>query len=397
MARGPVDLNSAELSQSFTLTEGGPGDAIMKRVHLVQPKWGAGLIRSAVILIALTWVPLFVLCMVEGLAFGRVKIPFFYDIAAHTRFLIAVPVLVLADIAVGARLRGIMGHFVGAHLVRDDQLRKFEQIILDSLRFRDSHIGELIVVILTYLATYNALSGVSSQSGTWFRPEPGQGLTLVGYWYALVALPIFQFLIFRWIYRMAVWSRFLWRVSRLELVLTPTHPDGAGGLAFLGKSLIPFGVILFALSAVVSSAIAERILFTGARLEGYLWSYITLFVLALAVFVAPMLIFVPNLLALKQRGLMEYGTLGSEYTQAFYRRWVGKSEPTEEPLLGTGDIQSLADLGNSFEIIRKMRILPVELSDFIAFVLPGLIPALPLAATVMPVAEIVKDLLKLIA
>jgi hypothetical protein len=193
--------------------------------------------------------------------------------------LLAVPVLVLAEMTVGVRLRRVMGHFVAAHLVREDQLRTFEQIILDSLRFRDSHLGEVIVLIVTYLATYNALSGVSSQSSTWFRPEPGQGLTLVGYWYALVALPIFQFLIFRWIYRMAVWSRFLWKVSRLDLVLTPTHPDGAGGLAFLGKSLIPFGVILFALSAVVSSAIAERILFTGARFEEYLWSYVTLFVL----------------------------------------------------------------------------------------------------------------------
>jgi len=93
---------------------------------------------------------------------------------------------------------------------------------------------------------------------------------------------------------------------------------------------------------------------------------------------------------------MEYGTLGSEYTQAFYRRWIAKIEPSEEPLLGTGDIQSLADLGSSFEIIRTMRILPAESSDFIAFVLPGLIPALPLAAMVMPVGQIVKGLLKLI-
>jgi hypothetical protein len=238
--------------------------------------------------------------------------------------------------------------------------------------------------------------GASSQSSTWFRPEAGQGLTLAGYWYALVALPIFQFLIFRWIYRMTVWSRLLWKVAMLDLLLTPTHPDGAGGLAFLGKSLIPFGIILFAVSAVVASGIAERILFTGARLQEYLSSYATLFVFALIVFAAPMLIFLPKLVALKQRGLMEYGTLGSEYTQAFYRRWVAKTEPADEPLLGTGDIQSLADLGNSFEIIRKMRILPVELSDFIAFVLPGLIPALPLAATVMPLGDIVKGLLKLI-
>ena len=121
-----------------------------------------------------------------------------------------------------------------------------------------------------------------------------------------------------------------------------------------------------------------------------------MFVLALGVFAAPMLIFVPKLLALKQRGLMEYGTLGSEYTQAFQRKWIEKTEPAQEPLLGTGDLQSLADLGNSFEIIRKMRILPVQLNDFIAFVLPGLIPALPLAATVMPLGQILKVLLKLI-
>ena len=364
----------------------------MKRLRLPDPG------RSAPILMALTWVPLFVLCMFEGLCFGRVKIPFFYDIAAHTRFLVAVPVLILADIPVGVRLREVTGHFVTAHLVRDEELGKFEDILLNSLRFRDSRAGELVVVVMAYLATYNALSVVSFQSGgTWFRLEPGQGLTLVGYWYALVALPIFQFLIFRWIYRMAVWSRFLWKVSRLDLLLTPPHPDGAGGLAFVGKSLVPFGIILFALSAVVSSSIAERILFMGAKLEEYLWSYVTLFVIALAVFAGPMLLFLPNLLLLKQRGLMEYGTLGSEYTQAFHRRWVAKTAPAEEPLLGSGDIQSLADLGNSFEIIKKMNVLPVALGDFVAFVLPGLIPSLPLAATVMPLGEIVKSLLKLIA
>jgi hypothetical protein len=270
MAMGSLNLDSAELSQSFTLTEGGPGAAFMKRIHLVQPEWGRGLGRTALILMALTWVPLFVLCLFEGLLFGRVKMPFFYDIAAHTRFLFAVPILILADIPVGIRLRRVMRHFVEAHLVREDELGKFEAILVNLLRFRDSHVGEIIVVVLTYLATYNALAGASAQSGTWFRPEAGQGLTLAGYWYALVALPIFQFLIFRWIYRMTVWSRFLWKVSRLDLVLTPTHPDAAGGLAFLGKALIPFGVILFAISAVVSSGILARILFEGARLQEYL-------------------------------------------------------------------------------------------------------------------------------
>ena len=386
-----------ELSQSFTLTEGGPGAAIMKRLHLVRPERRADPGRIALILTTLSWLPLFALCIFEGLAFGRVEIPFVHDMAAHTRFLIAVPVLALADIPIGARLHEITRHFVTAHLVPDEKLQRFEEVLFGSLRFRDSHVGDVIVLVMTYLATYNAVSGVSSQTvGTWFRPSPGQGLTPVGYWYALVAVPILQFLIFRWIYRMAVWARFLWKVSQLNLRLTPTHPDAAGGLLFLGKSLVPFGTVLFALSVVVSAEIAGRILFGGAKLGDYIWSYLSLFVVALGVFAAPMLIFVPKLLALKQRGLMEYGTLGSEYTQAFHKRWIGKTEIGQEPLLGTADIQSLADLGNSFEIIRKMRILPVERSDFIAFVLPGLIPALPLAATVMPLGQILKVLLRLI-
>jgi len=64
------------------------------------------------------------------------------------------------------------------------------------------------------------------------------------------------------------------------------------------------------------------------------------------------------------------------------------------PVVGS---EPLAAMGNSFQIIRQMRIIPVEPSDFIAMVLPGVIPALPLAATVMPVGEIIKGLLKLVA
>jgi hypothetical protein len=266
---------------------------------------------------------------------------------------------------------------------------------MDTVRFRDARAAEMMVLLLAYVGTYNAVSGFSLQTGsTWFKS--GNVLTSAGYWYALVALPVFQFLMYRWIYRMVVWSRFLWKVSKLDLLLTPTHPDAAGGLGFLGKALVPFGVILFALSAVVSSAIASRILFSEGRLVDYQWSYIALFVLFLVTFAGPVLIFVPKLLTLKQRGRMEYGTLASRYTQAFHSKWIEKTEASQEPILGTNDIQSLADLGTSFQIIRKMRIVPVELSDFYGVLLPGLIPALPLAATVMPVGLIVKDLLKLI-
>lgn len=124
--------------------------------------------------------------------------------------------------------------------------------------------------------------------------------------------------------------------------------------------------------------------------------YATLIVVLLIVFTGPLMVFAPKLFRLKQDGLLRYGMLASHYTQLFDSKWVDGINTSEEPLLGTADIQSLADLGNSYELIRKMRAVPIQLSDFIAMALPGVIPALPLAATVMPVSEILKDILRLL-
>ena len=153
------DSSSTELDLGFSLTEGGPGTAFMKRLRLIHPELGASSARTALILMTLIWVPLCVLCLIEGVAFSGVKLPFFCDIAAHTRFLLAVPVLVLADIPVGARLRQVVRHFVVAHLIREEDLTKFQAIVLDTLRFRDARVAGMTLLVLAYVATYNAVVG----------------------------------------------------------------------------------------------------------------------------------------------------------------------------------------------------------------------------------------------
>lgn len=389
---------TADILTAFAPMEGGPGTAFAKRVRLVHPELGTSSIRTAAILAALTWLPLLGLSLAEGLAFGRVKIPFCYDIAAHTRFLFAVPVLVLAEIPIGRRLREVLRLFLTSGLVDQEDIGKFESVLVDTLRLRDSRIAEILIVIGVYISTYTTIFKSPIQSGhTWFRPQPQAGLTAVGYWYALVALPVFQFLIIRWIYRVAIWSKCLLNLSEFDLRLTPTHPDRAGGLGFLSKSLPPFGLILFALSSVVSGAIATRILLEGGKFQDFQWSYAALFLLFVIIFAGPMLIFTPKLRALQVRGLEEYRMLASRYTQSFHRKWVERKETSEEQLLGTSDIQSLADLDSSFGNIRRIRLVPIELIDFITMVAPGLIPALPLLLTVVPLRVIAKILLTLVS
>jgi hypothetical protein len=377
------------------LTEGGPGDLVLRRLGL-KPL-GVSSRRTAVALAAITWIPLLVLSLVDGVAAAGRQIPFLSDLAAHVRFLVALPVLILAEIPIGLRLRSAAAHFVTAGLITDDDRPRFVRFILGAQRLRDSRIAEIVILVASYVAAYEFLVRAGFQGGdTWYTAGPDGRHTLAGYWYALVAVPIFQFVLYRWVYRMLVWAWFLRKLTTLDLRLAPTHPDGAAGLGFLGKACIPFGVLLFAMSAVVASAIATRVLFTGAPLDDFQVSYAALFVIALALFVGPILVFVPVLLGVKQRGLLSYGTLASRYTQAFERKWIVPDRTPDEPLLGTADIQSLADLGNSFGLVRSMRALPIQTADFVAMAIPGVIPAIPLAATVMPVGDIVKGLLKLI-
>ena len=346
-----------------------------------------------------TWVPLLVLSALQGMLLSGPDIPFLKDIAAHSRFLLAVPVLVLADMPIGYRLREMVLQFRNSGLVRAEERQRFDEIVDDATTMRDSRLGEIAIVILAYTTTYLNFAGFGFQRwSSWIRPEMDGHFSIAGYWFLLVATPIFQFLLLRWFYRMLVWGRFLRKVSGLSLRLSAAHPDAAGGLGFLGKSLIPFGVITFALSAVISGAIASRVLYAGAQLQTFGPIFAALLIFSLIVFVGPILVFTPKLFRLKYEGTLKYGVLADRYTRLFEAKWVelGARKEVDGSVLGSSDIQSLADLGNSFELVRKMRVVPIEPSDFIALTVPAIIPAIPLLTTVMPLSEILKELLRMV-
>jgi len=98
----------------------------------------------------------------------------------------------------------------------------------------------------------------------------------------------------------------------------------------------------------------------------------------------------------KRTGLYKYGTLATEYTSSFQKKWIDTPPPREEALLGSGDIQSLADLGNSFAFIEKMGPLPMGPRTPIVLVAACLVPMVPLLLTVMPLEDVVKMLLKVV-
>ena len=93
----------------------------------------------------------------------------------------------------------------------------------------------------------------------------GLKLSLAGMWYGYVSLPLFQFLLMRWYFRLFIWARFLWQVSRIDLSLVPTHPDRVGGLGFLSNTVYAFTPLAVAHGALLAGLIANRISTSGPR------------------------------------------------------------------------------------------------------------------------------------
>jgi hypothetical protein len=117
-----------------------------------------------------------------------------------------------------------------------------------------------------------------------------------------------------------------------------------------------------------------------------------LVVFLLCVVLGPLLVFAPQLAQAKRTGDREYGTLAERYVREFDAKWVHGGGHADEPLVGSADIQSLADMVNSFDVVRTMRMAPVTKEVILQLVAAILAPVVPLVLTMMSLEEVLKTL-----
>ena len=380
----------------FSLVLGGPLFQLLRRAHLSDD--ALMMVRQRIVVIALfAWLPLLVLSTWEGRTMGgSAVVPFLFDVEVHVRFLVALPLLIAAELIVHRRMRSLVKLFLERCLIAKDAMPRFEAAIASAFRLRNSVLAEILLVTLVYgvgiLVVWRQY--VALDTTTWYATPSSEGskLTFAGMWYCYVSLPIFQFLLCRWYFRLFIWTRFLWQVSRINLSLIPTHPDRVGGLGFLANAVYAFAVLAVAHGAVLAGQLANRIFFVGAALTQFKAEIAVMVAFMLCAILGPLLVFAPQLAAAKRNGLRDYGTLAERYVREFDTKWLRGNPPGNEPLVGSADIQSLADLGNSYEVVRTMRIAPITKEAIVQLAVATLAPLAPLALTMMPLEELLKRL-----
>ena len=375
--------------EGFSLVLGGPIFQLLRKAHLNGDALEL-LHRRIIASILLTWVPLLILSTLGSRVGSAARISFLHEIEVHARFLVALPVLIVAELLVNSRIRLVVRRFVDWRIVLPEDMPAFQKAIESAVKIRNSVPVELALLAIVYSFGLWAWSSRAELGfATWYALPGGRwNLTPAGYWYVFVGLPAFQFILLRWYIRLLIWFRFLWQVNRIELNLVPTHPDRCGGLSFVGKSSYAYTPILFAQGAILAGIVADRVLYKGESLQSFkfqIGGFIVFFVVAV---LAPLFMFTPRMARVRRKGLADYGLFSQRYVESFDQKWVHGTFPSDE-LLGTGDIQSLADLGNCYQVVREMRVVPFDLKDVSRLALATAIPLSPLLLTIFSFEELI--------
>jgi hypothetical protein len=272
-------------------------------------------------------------------------------------------------------------------------MTRYEAAVDASRRLQNSVWAEAALVALAYAVFMGVVwkHYGSQYASTWYSTRSGVGseLSAAGWWYVAVSLPLVQFLMLRWYLWLVVWARFLWRVSRIPLRLIPTHPDRAGGLGFLENASHIFVMLAVAHGALVAGPIASLIFFKGAALPQFVDVLALVVAWVLFVIHGPALFFSGQLIAAKKTGLLSFGRLAQRYVRDFDGKWLaGRPLPADEQLIGSADIQSLADLSNAYGNVEGLRLAPMSYVNMVHLAVITLLPVAPLVLTMVPVNEL---------
>jgi hypothetical protein len=395
-----VDKSLLTETRDFSLVLGGPLYQLFQRSRLA----GTGmelLHRRVIVLSAVAWAPLLLLSLAEGTAWGgRVTLSFLRDADMHVRLLLALPLLVVAELVVNKRLGPTVRKFVERGVIPNAARARFDACIDSAMRLRNSIAAEVLLIAFVYVVGVGFIwrTQAALDAATWYGAPVNGRLqpSLAGWWLGCVSLPLFQFLLLRWYFRLIIWTRFLWQVSRLELTLVPTHPDRCGGLGFLGLVGHAYVPLLLAQGTLLAGSLSNKIFYAGARLPDFKVEMIGLVAMMLFAVLGPTLVFAPKLAAAKRAGLGEYGGLAQRYVREFDRKWLRGGAPADEPLVGSADIQSLADLGNSFEVVKGMRLLPFTWQTVTQLAAVTLAPVVPLTLTMISLEELLTQAVKML-
>lgn len=393
-------LSDSNSPAPFSLFDAGPFYRLEEKLALVREgERRSG--RRVLFAVLIAWIPMLLFSAAQGLAIGPTRLEsFLMDFDVNVRCLVSLPVFLLGEAMCGAQLRRVVQQFFDAGLVKDESRRSFDAMVQDTVRLSRSGKTDTALVSLAYLHSAAAVFVFLFELhiSTWRAPmvDGHPVISLAGMWYFLVAFPLYAFLLWRWLLRIVLWWRLLWKASGLELRLSPSHRDGAGGIAFLSNSLEAFSPFVFGCAAIFAAGIADFVVYEGDSPLAYQWYVAGLVGFLLIVIAGPLLLFMRSLYEAKEEAAFRYDALANRQIQRIGSKWLPEGTVPEDNEASMPDFRAITHLGHSVAAVHKMSIIPLNKEDILKLVIIALLPFIPVLATQVPLGEIFSLVLKVL-
>lgn len=339
------------------------------------------------------WLPLLLLVVVVPAQPGALR-SLLLDFGVHCRSVAAAPILVLAE-AISARLGEVAQHFTSGGLISPRDQPRFERALDSTRRLAHSTTADWAAAALAYPILF-LLFAAGPRIPAWQRSGPGLlECSAAGWWHLLVSAPLLMLLLLGWFWRLLLWARFLWLVSRMDLVLSPAHPDRCAGLRFLGYSLSDFSALGFAFGTIVAGSLANQVVRSQVTLMEYRQDFVALASFVVILFGAPLLLFSGPLLRTLRRGVYRYGRLAAGVGGQLEHKWL-EASTVDEQSLGVQDFSAVTDLYQIASNVYAMRLLVVDVRSIAILLVATVLPLLAVAAASLPLdvlRQVLSDLL----
>ncbi len=392
-----TSLDNALVTETLNLFEGGPLHRVMLWLGLAGCS-RRQITRRILFWVMLLWLPPFALAALDSIgATHSPTVSVFTDLPFHIRYLLSAPILIAAECHLGQLLSGVIPILVARDMILPQSMQAFIKMASRIRGLRNSNGAEFILLLgsLAFVAS-RAYLDLPQEISSWRQSNSILG-TVARIWELKIGLTAYYFLILRWIWKFLIWSYFLIRLAILKPNLQSHHPDHAGGLSFLVYRHLWFGLVAFALSAAISANIGEIVIFSKVSVSTFLFPLIFYLVFIEILLIAPLLCFTPLLVISRRNGLDRYGTFANRYAGDFDRKWV-EPDPGETPeALGSPDIQSFNDLGETYVHLREMQSFVMKREHVVTLTILISAPLAPLILFKIPVSEFIKIAAKLIA
>jgi len=383
--------------ETFDISSEGPFYAFQERLGLIgEGQRNIG--RRVLLFVLIAWGMPLVLSVFGGPGAGLPAMKeYLGELSIWARYFLAIALFVIMEKQAGAQLRDLLKQLFDSPILSRAVRAPASEAVAWAVRRFGSPWAELACLLAAIAVSWILHVRLAAAGDFSWARQPGEAgayVTAAGWWVIAVSNPLFSFLLFRWFWRFVVWCGLLKSLASLEMRLVSTHPDGRGGMGFIGAYPNAFLLLVLAIGSVIGAMLATQLV--QGSLEASLWAYVmgAWLVLVLAAFCTPLLPFNKPLARLKQATLVKYDGIATRYFRSAERSMLGENVvATDED---DEETQAAADPSKTMLLVNKQSVTLINFRKLLPTQLAALLPLAAAGAAFLPLKEILSLLKKIL-